>query len=445
MEKIKQIRLKNFPLDADSENFAKEIAGHAGVEKVALFPDSFTKEKYLKAGYKVTIPSSAAIATDQEHFYPQFRSRGINCGMMAIALPLLEEELSDKTAEKIFQAVTYPFFYYAGYRLRLPLFSRKYDLSASELDSVFSGGVKFFAASRGINEENLEAFETMALAGETNWFELKKRLNKNWLEKRTVRLRHSFGRYFGGNHFLEIQCADDINEQEAGQFALKRGQVVILLHAGGESLEDLVSTELRDKYIKTNFFSFVPKDSPEYKVFSAAHSMLMNYGYAYRLASFAIVNDAVKKILGKENECRVILDKSHNHFMKENLDSGKKIVYRHNAERLFPNEFALLSGTFNHKSYIVKGQDGLKNTLFSVDHGLGKVLDSSGKKDNNIGDIVKLYRFKNGLKYGVFLEKKETPELENESANQYFEIMAGENILKPVVSLKPLYNMKFSK
>ena len=80
-QKIRTIRLKGFPIDKASAYFAKEIAVQRGVKKIVLFPDSYTKEKYLRAGYKITIPSSSAIASQVEFFYPQFRTRGINCGM----------------------------------------------------------------------------------------------------------------------------------------------------------------------------------------------------------------------------------------------------------------------------------------------------------------------------------------------------------------------------
>jgi len=390
----------------------------------------------------VTIPSSAAIATDLEHFYPQFRSRGINCGMMVIALPLLKEEFTDKIVKKILHDIAYPLFYYIGYRLRLPLFSEKYDLSVLELNSVFSGGAKFFAEARGINGENLKAFE-FGGAKNINWRDFEKKLNPKWLKNRTVRLRRSFGRYFGGNHFLEIQYVSDLEEQSARNLGLEKNQVVVMLHTAGESLEDVISPELKEKYIMKNSFIFMPSGNKDYEIFTVAHDMLMNYGYAYRLAAFALINDTVKKVLGNKKECRVILDKSHNHFMEEDLENGQKIVYRHNAERLLPEEFALLSGSYDHKSYIVKGENGLKDSLFTIDHGLGKILDFGRKKHYNANDIVKLYRLKNGLNFEALVAKKTISEMEDERVKDYFEVMTKERILKPVVSLRPLYNMKF--
>lgn len=433
------------PLDENSGKFAREIAEQPGVEKVVIFPDSFTKDKYIKAGYKATIPSSVVIATDLEHFYPQFRSRGINCGMAAVALPVGKDELTKGTFEKIIKAFSYNPFYYAAYALRMPLFSGKYDLSFPELDSVFISGAKFFAARFGISEENLKSFEFGGCINAVKTVETERFLNQNWLKRRTARLRNSFGRYFGGNHFFEAQCVDYLDDEAAAKFSIRKNQVIIMLHAAGESLEDAINPDLINKYVKTDKFNFLPRSSVEYEIFSLAHNMLMNYGYAYRLASFAIINDAVKNIFGKEKECRLLIDKSHNHFMEEEINGAKKIIYRHNAERLVPGEFGIISGAYDHKSYIAKGMIGLENILFSIDHGIGKILDCGAKKDNNDKRAVNLYRIKKGLNLKGFLKKKEIFETENEAPEQYFKVMEKEKILKPVVSLRPFFNMKFSK
>lgn len=445
MAEIKKIRLDNMPLDENSERFVQEIAEQSGVEKIVIFPDSFTKDKYIKTGYKATIPSSVAIATDFEHFYPQFRSRGINCGMSVAVLPIEKDELTKGAFEKIIKAFSYNLPYYAAYALRIPLFSGKYDLSFSELNSVFVSGAKFFATSRGISEENLKAFEFGGCVDTVKITEIKRFLNQKWLKKRTARLRNSFGRYFGGNHFFEAQYVDYLDNEASAKFSIKEKQVVIMLHAAGESLEDVISPDLINKYVKTDKFKFLPRSSGEYEIFSVVHNMLMNYGYAYRLASFAIINDVIKSVFGKEKECRLLIDKSHNHFMEEEISGSKKIIYRHNAERLLPGEFGIISGTYDHKSYIAKGMAGLENSLFSIDHGIGKILDYGAKKDNNDKRAVNLYRIKKGLNLKGFLKKKEILETENEVLEQYFQVMEKENIIKPVVSLRPLFNMKFSK
>jgi RNA-splicing ligase RtcB len=82
--------------------------------------------------------------------------------------------------------------------------------------------------------------------------------------------------------------------------------------------------------------------------------------------------------------------------------------------------------------------------LFSIDHGLGKILEYNRKKDNNTGSRVVLYRMKKGLKARIFLSRSETPEIANEITDDYFKLMAGKNILVPVVKLRPLVNMKFN-
>jgi RNA-splicing ligase RtcB len=130
--------------------------------------------------------------------------------------------------------------------------------------------------------------------------------------------------------------------------------------------------------------------------------------------------------------------------MDENIGGQQKIIYRHNAERLLPGRFAILSGTFCHPSYIVKGGAGLTESLFSVDHGLGKILEYNKEKDNNTGSGVILYRMKNGLKAKYFLSRNEVSGATNGIINDYFELMSKKNILTPAIKLSPIINMKFS-
>jgi hypothetical protein len=82
------LRLPDLALDGVTASHAAEIANLESVHSVVVLPDGFTKEKYIAANYKITVPSSSVIVSKQDVLYPQFRSRGIGCGMAAVALPL---------------------------------------------------------------------------------------------------------------------------------------------------------------------------------------------------------------------------------------------------------------------------------------------------------------------------------------------------------------------
>jgi len=442
-QKIRMIRLKDFPLDKASSYFAKEIAAQRGVNKVVLFPDSFTKEKYLHAGYKITIPSSSAIASQINYFYPQFRTRGINCGMTAMALPLRRDELSQKFINNLFNKILYSLFYYFSYRFRQPLITNHYDLSLNEFYSILEKGAKAYAEIHNLNPEDVKNIEFSGIFKEVNLKSAKIYLNNKWLNQRTIRLRNSFGRYFGGNHFFEIQTVENVNSNCKLSSVLKKDQVVIMYHTAGEALEDVVNQEWRNKYINIQNYQAIKPDNRAYQGFFTALNVAMNYGYAYRLATFAIINKAVKEIFGEQKECHLLLDKSHNHFRKENVNGQDMIIYRHNAECLLPKELAILSGNLDHPSYIVEGDDNMADCLYTIDHGLGGILEWSKDKGNNTDNEVKLYRYKKGIKAIGAKRVKRVPLVYNKFVDEYFKIMSENKILKPVVKLRPLINLKY--
>jgi len=432
--KIDVLQLNNAPLDDASIAYAKEIAAKEGVEEVILFPDSFTKSKYVAADYKVTVPSSVAIVTDSDHLYPSFRSRGINCGMMIIALPLKEEDLNGEILDELKKVFTYSLPYYIAYRLRLPFFKNKYDLSYDEFLKVLEKGPKSLKDKYKVSDQDLSAFEKVG-SEDVDLGESRKYFNPSWLTKRTVRMRHSFGRYFGGNHYFELQVVEDPGPSALG---LRKGQIVAMVHTGCQSLEDVVREDLRENFIRKSEYKSVGKDTEMYKAFFLAQSVLTNFIHSYRLATFAMVRDVIEKVTGR-GDSRIVLERGHNHVSKE----GDKLIYRHNAERLNEGNFAIVSGNYNHRSYIVLGGPGASAHISSIDHGIGKIIERSQKNSVNTDKRVKLERYKRGLAGMVFSESTEVPLIENSIVSEYFRLMSEKGIVKGMATLRPIFNLKY--
>ena len=61
-------------------------------------------------------------------------------------------------------------------------------------------------------------------------------------------------------------------------------------------------------------------------------------------------------------------------WKQEEVEGKNMLIYRHNAERLSQGECAILSGYYNHSSYIVEGMGKLADTLYTIDHGLGRII-----------------------------------------------------------------------
>jgi len=410
---FRSLSLSGFPVDKESLNFAEEIAKLSGVKEVLLLPDAYTKDKYVGLDYKITVPSSSAIVSEADVLYPQLRSRGINCGMMAVALPFEAAEITKEFIDELMTTLTYDPLYYVAYRLRVPLFTGRHDLSNDEFIKILLG-----------DEFVLSDIQPL--------------LNQDWLFKRTVRMRHSFGRYFGGNHYFELQKA----EQDVAELGIKAGQVVAMFHTGCQGIQSVVRPDLAQKYFYST--SYVPTHEGEemYKAFFIAQSMLKRYVDAYRHATYSILAEVVAKHY--EGDTKIVLNKGHNEVSREMVSGAESLVYRHNAEEIRRGSFAIVSGMYDHASYIVRGEEGASDFCNTIDHGLGKILERDNTPKNYSEKTVQLFRYSKGLR--ILKNKPTTIQVyESEAAKDYFKLMAEKKLAHKVLTLTPFVNMKYLK
>jgi len=435
-EKVHCLELASVPLDPHSKTFAEEIASQKGVKDVFLFPDSFTKEKYVQAGYKTTVPSSAAIVTDKQLLYPQFRSRGINCGMMAVALPIFEEDISDKFLAKLADTFSYSLPYYINYRLRLPFLRAKTDLSYKEFLNVLEDGALAIKEKLGIADADIEKLEWK---GKKKGFDLdraKKLFRSDWLNKRTVRMRYSFGKAFFGNHYFEVQVA----EKENDLLGIKKGQVIVMFHSGCQSLEDVVREDLRENIIRSDTYTDVSPESEMYQAFFLAQTALINLISAYRATAFALIRNTVESEFGKKDSS-ILVERGHNAV----LPKEDTLVYRHNAEKITEGAHAIVSGNHNHASYIVRGGKNTEEFAHTIDHGLGKVLDRAKSTDRATDMRVRVVRAKHGLRYKLATHEMKIPFQINKVEGEYMSLLKEKGIISEYTALRPIYNLKFQK
>ena len=439
----KLFELENLKIDKDSKEYAREIVNLKGVNEMVLFPDTHTKSKYVNAGYKITIPSGVVISGDLEYLYPQFRSRGINCGMTVVALPFSEEDLKEKFVLKLFNSILYSIPYYINYRLRLaaPFLSSKYDLSSKEFRGVLEGGAKAYAEFRNSNSDQLENFDFQGCFNDLKGTGYEQYINKDWINYRNIRLRNSFGRYYGGNHFFEIQVVNKVLDNEKNN--LKEGQVVIVFHTAGESLENIIREDWRDKYIRTKNYTYIKKENPAYQGFFFSQALAMNYGFAYRYATVLMIDDLLKKYFGSDKSVDVILDKAHNFVIEEEIGGKQQIVYRHNSEKILAGDLALLSGFYNTFSYLVKGGENLKDSLYSMDHGYGNIIKNA-IPEHEFNDFVQIQRNRKGLKSSFFKKTRKEKIVSYKETDDYFAVMRNNGLLTSAIELRPIINMKFN-
>src|SRR5450631_3458578 len=255
------------------------------------------------------LPSSVAVAT-LGTIRPTFTSSSVNCGMALIALD------GDRPHESAIEG------FYRAVRERYPYPTRgRRDLSYREvMDAAVQGGQ--FAVDRyGVPAEDLERVEEGGRLDLEQWgggARLRKELPA--LTWQLARLR--FGTVGPSNHFVELQQVEEIFDHEAAaQLGIREGQMTIQYHAGGGVLTGEIGhlfqrrresarimraamavqkpmyhlgsarsvAQLRERM--RLFFSQacppVELDSEDGQRLMLANAAAMNYGYAFRMATYA--------------------------------------------------------------------------------------------------------------------------------------------------------------
>jgi tRNA-splicing ligase RtcB len=299
-----------------------------------------------------------------------------------------------------------------------------------------------------------------------------------WSVRQLSRIR--FGTIGPGNHFVELQeVADVLDADAAAALGLALGQVTVQYHGGGGSLPGELGLLFgrRKRYPRAVrmqmavqkplyhfgrarsiaelqrrralFFSDaappVERRSAEGRQLALASAMAMNYGYAFRLSTYA----SVRRLLG---ECfgagsRLVVDTSHNSIYDEPVAGEPAIVHRHNACRIFPaaelpdhpvfagtGQPLLLPGTGRTSSYVCIPADHPERALNSVCHGAGSVVGEFARRGISKTSPA-------GRSTLRFTYRKESPEqvphLDDAGIDAVVELLRDRGIIRPVARLRP--------
>tara|TARA_Y100000034_G_C6909557_1_gene423533 strand:+ start:2715 stop:4214 length:1500 start_codon:yes stop_codon:yes gene_type:complete len=334
-------------------------------------------------------------------------------------------------------------------------------------------------------------------------FEFKEKINYNEiLPKQSFEVgKLSLGVLGTGNHFLELQKVDEVLDKKAASvLGLKKGQIVFMLHCGsmffGDILHDYYSNKRKIPLVRKIYWSLILSKNLKFlyalfykmnlyrrkvtsyisskrkrsnkkiktlnintfyaKSYLIAKQIAMNYGIANRLTLIKIVKDSLSKEFNKVN-LSILIDLSHDTLYKEKIENEFYYIYRHGANRAYPKELLKdhplfektgqlvpLPSSMGNYSYLCGACKGVKETLYSINHGTGRVLDKvDARSKHNLNDLneemnkfkVKLYR------YGVGNIAEEIPS-SFKDVEAVLNVMESNKIAKPIVRLKPLAVLK---
>jgi len=461
-----------------------DLALEEVLEKIASIPSlAYPPVLFPDLNFKIKNESPSSLATATKGtIVPNLTSPSLGCSMGVIATNLEKKDTTPEFQKKFYKAMqdhlgeSYGIFenilVWFGLKKRPIL---KYDLTLREFDDIIRRGAAAAADRFNLPGEilnNLEFRGSLFSEEEQRALNIKKILPRSSFTNG----RHDLGYGFKGNHFLEIQVVEEIFDEEfAEKFGLKKGNVVIMYHGGGGLIPYHVGRYFanRDKklmgagflasriklvlhffgkiffhllsadgirnfktrykyYFRPDAYQEIPIDSEEGRRLFQATKASLNYSYAFNIAIYRRVKDALEKINPKI-KARLVTAKIHNSIHQEK----GLVVHRHTVTRISPKETSLISGFNNTASFLILGQDGSDKYLNSTDHGSGAVIKKF--KENNASSVKDgktiIHRTKEPF-------REEVSHITDEGIEYVIERLEEKNIARRAVKLRPIASFK---
>jgi tRNA-splicing ligase RtcB len=426
----------------------------------AVLPDFYHKPL-------MEMPSSIAVAT-RETIRPVFTSAALNCGMALVGLDI--ERPHEAAIRHFYDAVRASYPYPPNYK---PV------LSASEVVRCAVEGARYAVDRYDLDPAELDRIEEGGCIGvEAYGGEPRVRRELSWMAIQLSRIR--FGTVGPSTHFVELQEVEEILDPEAAsKLGVKLGQITLQYHGGdgvlniqmgarfgrrlaGSKALRLVMGVQKPVYQLTSvrsrrqlqermslYFSGgcppVPREGAEGERLMLANAVAMNYGFAYRQATYSTLRKLAHRWFGAR--MRLIVDSPHNTIYEEDLHGESVVVHRHNSARAYPASkmrghpaFAetgmplLLPGTNRTSSYLCVAAEGAHQSLYSVSHGTGSIISDYVRRGLSTTD----QHGHKTLKFGY----KDTAaavvsHLDDNGVNEGLRILVSNHLVRPVARLRP--------
>jgi RNA-splicing ligase RtcB len=415
------------------------------------------------------MPSSIAVAT-RETIRPAFTSASVNCGMALIAL---DSDVPDE------RAVTQ---FFDGVRGRYPHPPNwRRELSFGDVLRAADEGAAFGVERYGLPPEALERIE------ENGRLDLLRHGGVERLRRELPRLsfhvsRFRFGVIGPSNHFVELQRVEEVLDPHAAAvLGVAQGQLTLQYHNGGGLLTGQVGrlfarrekshgalsmqmlaarplahigtarsvAQIRERlalYFRPGCPT-IPVDGREGSRVLLANAAAMNYGFAFRAATYATLTDLARRAFGARGT-RLVVDSPHNSMYEEEVAGRPAIVHRHNSCRAYPaarmtpgtafgavGQAVLLPGTHRTSSYLCVAGDDAERSLYSACHGAGTVIDTFAADGRSMSDP----RGRSTLR---FRYRDEAPSrvghLDDRGVDAALAILVGAGLVRPVARMRPI-------
>ncbi len=372
-----------------------------GVTDLVINPDAHI-------GYGAPVGCVMASPT---HIYPGPVGVDIKCSMSLLQLDLPADAVADKPVRRaLIEAICQ----------RVPTGAGKGQRQAPKSRRVHEQMGRIIAAE-GATKQNLEMLgiprhwrhrcEDAAHVGhdDTN-AALYTRLDRLIGEGRFRSFANKItqlGSYGGGNHFgeCEIVHVDESQKETAKVFGLKDNHVAFLSHCGSRGFgHDLASGQFRAMQAKFNQWAipfpggdrqlcYAPLGTQEANDYLDDMALGANFATINHMLINALVLEAFQEIIPGTTG-NLVYFISHNIARKEIVNNKVSWVMRKGATRAFPaghhalkdtpfentGHPILLPGDPQRGSAVMVAQEGAAQSLYSVNHGAGRILGRKAAK-----------------------------------------------------------------
>lgn len=414
------------------------------------------------------MPSSIAIATEGT-IRPTYTSASLNCGMALVALDI--DRPQARAIADFYRRVRERYPYPPTYRR---------DLTPDDVVRAAAEGSHFAVDRFEVDPAELERVEEGGHLDIERYGGIDRvRRELPWSVKQLSRIR--FGTIGPSNHFIELQEVEEVFDADAADLlGLRPGQITMQYHGGGGSLpgelgvlfgrrkryprpvrlqmavqkplyhlgraRSLDELKARTRLYFTGGCPPVERDSDEGERMMLANAMAMNYGFAFRLSTYASLRAILRRAFGAEH-MRLIVDSPHNSIYEEEVDGRSVLVHRHNAARAYPGarmaghpvfgkvgQALLLPGTNRTSSYVCVAGEDARQSLYSACHGAGSTVKALLERGVSQPDP----RGRTTLRFGYDREQPvEVAQLDDRGVDDALRTLSGRGIVRPVARLRP--------
>lgn len=451
------------PADRDAIAVLGSRVGGAGLAAPpVVLPDFHHKSK-------MELPSSVTVAT-RSTVRPDLTGSSVNCGMALIAVD--SEVPTDRAIDTFIRSVRerYPY----------PTRGRK-ELTTAEVIAAAEHGAEFAVDRWNAPAADLERIE------EGGRLDLDR---YGGIDRLTAELpalawqlaRFRFGTVGPTNHFVEIQRVEEVFDQErASALGVREGQLTIQYHGGGGVLTGEIGRlffrrkdyprqiravnlalkpwfhlrsarnyrELRER-LSLYFTDGCPPvelASDEGQRLMLANAAAMNYGFAFRVATYASLRRLATEAFGGADG-RLVVDSPHNSIYEEPVGGATAVVHRHNSCRAYPaalmpagstfsvtGQAVLLPGTHRTSSYLAVAGEQAHRSLHSACHGAGTVVSDHVRRGLSGADpqgrATRRFRYSDDA-------PTEAPHFDDRGVDAALDVLVRNGLVRPVARMRPL-------